>query len=199
LQIGGDVSWEFSPHGGINEFRLWSIARSQDDIRASINVPITSAVPRLVAVWKDGQHDSLHHFDATLHGNVHTDSFPAELSCGSSNSTELCLQGHLFASASFRNGPIGSAETPAQTVEISSFTSGLFWFFSADNWEVMVKTVDGCGTNNHLWTFITSDTSLFFRVTVTDAQGSGQKIYFNYPSLSPFSILDTSSMPCPSS
>jgi Concanavalin A-like lectin/glucanases superfamily len=196
LQIGGDVSWEYSPNGGLSEFRLWNIALSEAEIRSLINVSITTPQPGLVAVWKDGQHDALHNFDGTLHGNAFLDSFAAISNCGSSTATTLCLLGHYAVSTVFRVGPPGSAESQAG-VSVSSDSSGIFWFFAADNWEVTVKMVDGCPVNNFNWTFLTSDTSLFYRTTVTDVQGSGQKIYFNYPSLTPFSILDTSSMPCP--
>jgi hypothetical protein len=196
LRIGSDVSYDFSPTGTLNEFRLWNVARTQDEIRSTINVPLTAPQPGLVAVWSDGQHDALGSFTGTLHGTVFFLNAPVTISCGSSNATFLCLFGHFSVGTVFRQGPPGSAETRAQ-VGPSNNGSGIFWFFSPDNWEVTVKMVNGCGLNSHNWTFITSDTSLFFRTEVTDVKAGVTKVYFNYPTLTPFSILDTSSMPCP--
>lgn len=51
LEIGGDVAWPESPNGAVAEFRLWNVARTEDQIRGTINVALSSAQPGLVAVW----------------------------------------------------------------------------------------------------------------------------------------------------
>ena len=51
LRIGSDVSWQFSPTGAIDEVRLWSVARTEPQIRTFSGVPITTAQSGLVAVW----------------------------------------------------------------------------------------------------------------------------------------------------
>ncbi len=38
--------------------------------------------------------------------------------------------------------------------------SGLFWFFDDDNWEMLVKVLDGCGTNGHFWVFLAAATDV---------------------------------------
>lgn len=45
---------------------------------------------------------------------------------------------------------------------------GLFWIFSADNPELIVKVVDGCGFNNHAWVYYSATTNVGFTLTVTD-------------------------------
>ncbi|HSN87659.1 MAG TPA: hypothetical protein VL025_12925, partial [Thermoanaerobaculia bacterium] len=44
--------------------------------------------------------------------------------------------------------------------------SGLFWFFQASNPEILVKILDGRPVNGHWWVFISSNTSLEFKVYV---------------------------------
>lgn len=51
VRIGSDVSWEFAPTGGLDEFRLWNVARTQAQIQSTMNTAITSPMAGLVAVW----------------------------------------------------------------------------------------------------------------------------------------------------
>ena len=44
--------------------------------------------------------------------------------------------------------------------------SGTFWFFQGSNPEIMVKILDGRPVNGHWWVFISSNTSLEFKVFV---------------------------------
>ena len=193
LRIGSDVSWQFTPSGSLDEVRLWSVARTIDQIRANINVTI-SPQAGLVGYWKldaSGLDASGNGHNGAVSGSGTSFSVgPAIISCGSSGSTVLCLNTVLAVSAKFRVGAPGTAETQAH-VAVSSANSGIFYFFAANNWEVTVKTVDGCGVNPYYWVFVTSDTSLFYRLEVTDVLAGATKVYFNWPTLTPFSILDT--------
>ena len=198
LQIGGDVSYEFSPSGLVNEVRLWNVARTQDQIRAALNIPLTSAQPGLVAVWPM--------FVATDALGVHNGSFvghipsilgpPAESSCGASTTSALCLDTHFALSATFRTGPQGSPSGNAG-VAVASPASGIFWFFSPDNWEMMVKVIDGCARNNHFWVFTAATTNVYYQLNVTDVRSGQPKIYFNYPGPPAPAVTDTSAFPCP--
>ncbi|HEY6321153.1 MAG TPA: LamG domain-containing protein [Thermoanaerobaculia bacterium] len=198
LQIGGDASYEFSPNGLVNEVRLWNVARTQDQIRAAINVPLRSAQPGLVAVWPM--------FVATDALGVHNGSFagnippilgpPAESNCGASGASALCLQGHFLVTATFRTGPPGSASGNAG-VAVASPDSGIFWFFAPSTWEVMVKVIDGCALNNHWWVFTAATTNVYYQLNVTDVQNGQPKIYFNYPGPPAPAVTDTSAFPCP--
>jgi len=46
--------------------------------------------------------------------------------------------------------------------------SAIFWFFAPQNWELMVKVLDGCALNNRYWVFISAATDVQYEVTVTD-------------------------------
>jgi hypothetical protein len=39
LRIGSDVAYDFMPEGGIDDLRIWKVARTQDQIRQTMNAP----------------------------------------------------------------------------------------------------------------------------------------------------------------
>ena len=68
-------------------------------------------------------------------------------------------------------------ETPAgDTAEAksgiwSSSESGLLWFFSRGNAEVLIKVLDGCSLNGHYWVFAAPVTDVAFNLYVRNAEG----------------------------
>ncbi len=46
--------------------------------------------------------------------------------------------------------------------------SGLFWFFSEENAEMLVKVLNGCDINGHWWVFVAPATDLGFNLYVLD-------------------------------
>ena len=46
--------------------------------------------------------------------------------------------------------------------------SGYLWFFDADNIELIVKVLDGCGVNNRYWVFAGGLTNVEVDIIVTD-------------------------------
>ncbi len=55
--------------------------------------------------------------------------------------------------------------------------TGAFWFFSANNIELVVKVVDGRAFNGKFWVFIGSLTDVDYRVTVRDLATERQNTY----------------------
>ncbi|HEX4953870.1 MAG TPA: LamG domain-containing protein [Thermoanaerobaculia bacterium] len=200
MRIGSDVSWERSPAGSLDEVRLWNVVRTQDQLRAAINEPITSAMPGLVGVWAlDGNAQNVvgPHDGSVQGAGTGFLTFPVAANCGSSTATSLCLLDRFIVSGKWRTGPPGAAEGTAQVADCPNEGSGLFWFFSAINWEVMVKAVNGCGLNNRYWLFSAATTNVFYRLEVTDVHGA-QKIYFNYPGPPAPAVTDTNAFAtCP--
>ncbi len=70
--------------------------------------------------------------------------------------------------------------------------SGLYWFFSRNNWEVLIKVLDGCGINGHYWVFGASTTDMGYRIAVTDTVTGEVREYGNEPGLPAAAITDTS-------
>ncbi len=62
---------------------------------------------------------------------------------------------------------------------VRSDDSAIFWFFNANNWELMVKVLNGCGANQHFWVFAAATTDVEYTLTVTDTVTGAVRTYFN--------------------
>ncbi len=80
---------------------------------------------------------------------------------------------------------------PATDVGLSSNDSGLLWFFSENNWEMLIKVLDGCGINNHFWVFAAATTDVEYHLTVTDTLTGFQQVYDNGLGVASPAITDT--------
>ena len=70
--------------------------------------------------------------------------------------------------------------------------SGLFWFFNSDNWEMLVKVIDGCPLNQRFWVFAAATTDVKYDLQVTDLWSGEQKVYSNPLGRSASAITDSS-------
>ncbi len=66
---------------------------------------------------------------------------------------------------------------PLTSVDVTQ--GGLFWFFGADNPEMLIKVLNGCGVNQRFWVFYAATTNVGFAVTVTDTKLGRSKQYTN--------------------
>jgi hypothetical protein len=117
-----------------------------------------------------------------------------EATVGESNG--LCLSGLCLNQGRFRvevqwrdfQGNVGEGEV----VPFGSDDSGLFYFFNADNWEMLVKVLRGCGLNQHYWVFAAATTNVEYTLTVTDTATGDDQTYFNPLGTRAAAITDTS-------
>ena len=195
VRIGDDVDFHnAAPNGAINEIRLWNVARSTQQIRDTINVPLTFPRPGLVAVWANGSGtDVVGPHDGVMVGSVPALTFPVAFGC-SNTPTQLCAHNRYIVTADYESG-IGNGQ--ATRTDPSTFRSGIFWFFNSTNWEVMVKVLNGCGINNHWWVFTAATTNVFYRMEVLDVERGRNKVYFNYAGPPAPAVTDTVAFDCP--
>ena len=73
--------------------------------------------------------------------------------------------------------------------------SGLFRFFDRENWEVLVKVLDGCALNGHVWVFGASTTDLGYAIRVTDTVTGTVREYGNEPGTPAAAISDVTALP----
>jgi plastocyanin len=95
------------------------------------------------------------------------------------SATVLCLNdGRFQVSVHWRTAK-DSGE--GQAVPLASAPdSGLFYFFSASNLEMLIKVLDACADPfNHYWVFAAATTNVELTVTVIDTQSQRVKVYFN--------------------
>ena len=77
-----------------------------------------------------------------------------------------------------REGVYGTGT--ATPIDVSD-ESGMFWFFSSSNIELVVKALDGRGINGHYWVFFGALSDVEYWVTVRDTVGGGRRTYHNPP------------------
>lgn len=195
MRIGSDVSWQFSPTGSIDEVRVWNVARSTSQIRSNLNVAIAGPTAGLVGLWRLNANasDSVGGHGGAVGGSgVGFFTFPVTASCGSSTTAALCLQGRFAITTKWRtNSTPGTPTDGDGHVVVAGANSGIFWFFSSDNWEVMTKALNACGLNNRYWVFTAATTDVFYRMEVLDVRAGVQKIYFNYGGPPAPAVTDT--------
>jgi hypothetical protein len=104
------------------------------------------------------------------------------------SSTTICLSGGRFAvSVQFRNnGQLQNATGIKYTDG-----SGLFWFFGADNIEILMKVLNACGLNNRIWVFTAATTNVEYHLKVIDTKNGTTKTYDNVAGPPAPAITDT--------
>jgi hypothetical protein len=109
------------------------------------------------------------------------------------NASTLCLgNGRFQARASFRTAQGTGVGVAVPLTD----TTGHFWFFSADNLEVVVKVVSGCAFNSRYWVFAGGLTNVEVTLTVTDLQTGTVKTYLNPLNTAFAPIQDTAAFVC---
>ncbi len=94
------------------------------------------------------------------------------------DATALCLNGQRFrAEVTWRD--FADRTGVGSVVPADSDDSGLFWFFSADNWEMLVKVIDGCDFNGRVWVFAAAITDVEYTLRVTDTVTGAFREYGN--------------------
>ncbi len=85
------------------------------------------------------------------------------------------------------DGTTGSGKA----VAVGSEDSGLLWFFEADNWEMLVKVLDGCAFNDRFWVFAAATTTVEYTLRVTDTATGAVREYFKPLGTAAAAITDT--------
>ena len=80
-----------------------------------------------------------------------------------------CFQGRRFR-ASIQWTTSSGLGGLAWAVPGASDASGNFWFFDSENWEILVKVLDGCQFNGHYWVFAAGATDVGWELTVEDTE-----------------------------
>ena len=110
-------------------------------------------------------------------------------------SDELCLTGSRFLTeVSFRD--FTGSRGRGLVASFRSADSGMFWFFSEDNWEMLVKVIDGCALNGHYWVFAAATTDVEYTLEVTDTESDQFTSYENELGNRAAAITDTEAFVC---
>ncbi|MEO8348290.1 MAG: hypothetical protein ABI610_05215, partial [Acidobacteriota bacterium] len=127
--------------------------------------------------------------------NGSSDAFIARLTSSltpggcSADATTLCLNNARFkvqVQWTTRQAQSGAGRAVTLTND-----TGYFWFFSANNVEVVVKVVDGRAFNSRFWVFAAGLTNVAVAITVTDTETGAVKTYTNPQGVAFQPIQDT--------
>ncbi len=115
--------------------------------------------------------------------------------CSTGGDTALCLNSNRFKVETAWKSPDGKTGV-GHAVKLTA-DSGYFWFFNADNAEMIVKSLNACSAFNSQWVFSSGLTNVQVTLKVTDTQTGKTRTYTN-PLGAPFQpIQDTSAFACP--
>jgi acetyl esterase/lipase len=111
--------------------------------------------------------------------------------------TSHCLRGGRFrvevAWRDFQGGTGAGRVVPGAADD-----SGLFWFFAPENWEMLVKVLDGCSLNGRFWVFAAATTTVEYDLTVTDTRTKEVARYHNPLGTAAPALTDTGALAvCP--
>jgi virginiamycin B lyase len=106
------------------------------------------------------------------------------------DASSLCLNAGRFRVQADWRVPAQASSGRGAAVSITADT-GYFWFFSPGNVEVIVKVVDGCAFNGHLWVFAGGLTNVEVTLTVTDTSSGAVRTYVNPAGAAFLPIQDT--------
>jgi hypothetical protein len=117
-------------------------------------------------------------FDGVTFFTVGANVTPAG-TCSTSAGNVLCLQDDRFKVRTLWRRSNGARGLAPIVPGVNSDDSGLFYFFNPNNWEMLMKVLDGCPVNNRFWVFYAATTNVEFTITVTDTQEQEVSTYFN--------------------
>ena len=111
--------------------------------------------------------------------------------------TTLCLHGSRFeVKLDWRSPPA----FPGQQALVSPLTtaeSGIFYFVSPQNLELIAKVLDGCALNSHYWVFAGAASDVEYTLTVTDTVTHAVRSYHNPLGQRSPAVNDTGAFLCP--
>ena len=116
--------------------------------------------------------------------------------CVPSEAVACLNQGRFEIRVTWRD--FASHTDSGHVVPYSTADSGLFWFFAEENWELLIKVLDGCGLNQRYWVFAAATTNVAYTLTVTDSENGSSVVYENPLGRSSPAITDTAAFAtCP--
>lgn len=109
--------------------------------------------------------------------------------------TRACLQdGRFSVEVDWSDGDGGSDS--GELVAGGTDETAFFTFSSTDNWEMLVKVLDGCPVNAHYWVFSAATTDVAYTLRVTDNETGAVREYGNPLGQAADANTDTEAFAC---
>jgi len=114
-------------------------------------------------------------------------------SCRGDEETLCLLGGRFQVRATWKNQYGDGAEGTGKAVPLTDKT-GVFWFFKPDNYEVMIKILDGQALNGRFWFYLGALSDVEYLLAITDTVTGEEKVYRNPPG-NTYGLADTRAFP----
>ena len=108
-----------------------------------------------------------------------------------------CLNDERFGvEVRWRNfeGQLGSGSVVDTPPDVGAADSGLFWFFGAVNWELLVKVLDACSFNDRVWVSAAATTDVEYVLRVQDSATGEAVTYYNPLGEASQAVLDVDAL-----
>lgn len=166
-----ETEYEVEGHEEGGEFAL--LKRLPEN---SQSVTLDGLLPQTTYTFRIRANGSKGH--STFTSEVTATTFNETVGPCQSSDTTMCLSQERFqVEVDYRR--FDGERGDARRVSEGTNDSGLFWFFQDQNWEMLVKVLDGCGVNQRFWVFAAATTNLEYTLRITDTATGVVKTYFN--------------------
>jgi photosystem II stability/assembly factor-like uncharacterized protein len=111
----------------------------------------------------------------------------------------LCIGERFEVEVAYETSQGGGLSGSGHAIALDSLgvgQGGLFWFFSPDNPEMLIKVIDGCALTGKYWVFYSAGTNVGLKVTVTDTRTDTAVVFTNPDRTAAPPVQDTSAFPC---
>jgi hypothetical protein len=170
----------------IQDFSTGNILAHDNEVsNASIQLKITVDAFYLVRVWSTDPSIPTGAYRLRLTGVKNTNGCTVD-----PDPSTLCVDSDRFKIHVDWNAVHQGTQGEGTAVSMTADT-GSFWFFSADNVELVIKVLDARPINGHFWVFYGALTNVQYTVTVTDTLNGTVKQYSS-PQDTQASVSDTS-------
>ncbi len=139
----------------------------------------------------------------SLAGQTFSASLPGPPACAADADT-MCLDDtsgdrRFRIEVAYQTAQAGGRSGNGQAVSLAAegvTRGGLFWFFAADNPELLIKVLNGCALNQKYWVFFSAGTNVGVTIRVDDTTTGEYKVY-TYSDGHPVpTVQDTTALPC---
>lgn len=167
----------------------FQLSSSPSEIR-SFPVITSDGNGTMAIIWESNGSDGEDQSGSSIRGQRFSLSTSGGTEACIGGQNALCLQGGRFeVTVDWRN--FQGEDGQAQVVPGASDDSGLLWFFNPDNWEMLVKVLDGCPLNNRYWVFAAATTNVEYNLVVRDTFTGETVSYHNNLGVASPAITDS--------
>ena len=163
-------------------YEVWGRFAGSDELLAEL--PANSGTARVEGLIAD----TIYHLkvravglpagDSAFSSTIAAGTRPAPVGPCEESGAAACLAGERFK-VELRWKDFAGARGQGTLAPAGSADSGVFYFFSPNNWEMLVKVLDGCAINGNTWVFAAATTDVETTLIVTDSATGKTAVYRN--------------------